>query len=174
MGLGTPEDILQAVEAGSDMFDCVIPTRYGRNGTAFTHEGKLVIRNAPYIADYESLDRDCCCYTCQNFSRAYLRHLLNSDEILGLRLVSLHNIHFYLELMRNIRKAISSWRRPRRGISARGGISLNGRSQKRERQKSLSPVRAGMPFLLSACHALALRCWSRCLTGIRTLPAGER
>lgn len=106
MGLGTPEDILQAVEVGSDMFDCVIPTRYGRNGTAFTHEGKLVIRNAPYIADYESLDHDCCCYTCQNFSRAYLRHLLNSDEILGLRLVSLHNVHFYLELMRNIRKAI--------------------------------------------------------------------
>ena len=106
MGSGTPEDILQAVEAGCDMFDCVIPTRFGRNGTAFTHEGKLVIRNAPYIADYTLLDSDCTCYTCQNFSRAYLRHLLNCNEILGLRLVSLHNIYFYLDLMRDIREAI--------------------------------------------------------------------
>ena len=106
MGLGKPEDILQAVENGSDMFDCVIPTRFGRNGTAFTHEGKLVIRNAPYITDYQPLDRDCSCYTCQNFSRAYLRHLFNCDEMLGLRLISLHNIHFYLDLMRNIREAI--------------------------------------------------------------------
>jgi queuine tRNA-ribosyltransferase len=106
MGLGTPEDILQAVETGADMFDCVIPTRFGRNGTAFTHRGKLVIRNAPYIADYEPLDCDCSCYTCQNFSRAYLRHLFNCNEILGLRLVSLHNIYFYLDLMRNIREAI--------------------------------------------------------------------
>ncbi|MFH1577469.1 MAG: tRNA guanosine(34) transglycosylase Tgt [Candidatus Omnitrophota bacterium] len=106
MGLGKPEDILQAVEAGCDMFDCVIPTRYGRNGTAFTHAGKLTIRNAPYIADYQPLDKECSCYTCQNFSRAYLRHLFNSEEISGLRLISLHNIHFYLELMRNIREAI--------------------------------------------------------------------
>ena len=106
MGLGNPEDILQAVEAGCDMFDCVIPTRFGRNGAAFTHEGKLVIRNAPYITDYQPLDRSCSCYTCKNFSRAYLRHLFNCDEILGLRLVSLHNVHFYLNLMRNIREAI--------------------------------------------------------------------
>jgi len=84
----------------------VIPTRLGRNGTAFTHEGKLIIRNAPYIADYQPLDKDCSCYSCRNFNRAYLRHLFNSDEILGLRLVSLHNVHFYLELMRNIREAI--------------------------------------------------------------------
>jgi queuine tRNA-ribosyltransferase len=106
MGLGTPEDILSAAEAGCDMFDCVIPTRFGRNGTAFTHGGKLTIRNAPYITDYQPLDSNCSCYTCQNFSRAYLRHLFNSDEILGLRLVSLHNIHFYLNLMNNIREAI--------------------------------------------------------------------
>ena len=106
MGLGTPEDILQAVEAGCDMFDCVIPTRFGRNGTAFTHRGKVIVRNAVYISDYEPLDKDCSCYACQNFSRAYLRHLFNCDEILGLRLVSLHNIHFYLELMHNIREAI--------------------------------------------------------------------
>jgi len=108
MGLGTPEDILQAVEEGSDMFDCVIPTRYGRNGTAFTHEGKLIIRNAPFISDYSPLDNNCSCYTCQNFSRSYLRHLFNCDEILGLRLVSLHNVYFYLDLMRDIRKAIQA------------------------------------------------------------------
>ncbi len=106
MGLGTPEDILQAVGEGADMFDCVIPTRFGRNGTAFTHKGKLTIRNAPYISDYQPLDSACSCYTCRNFNRAYLRHLFNCDEILGLRLASLHNIHFYLDLMRNIREAI--------------------------------------------------------------------
>ena len=106
MGVGVPEDILEAVELGIDMFDCVVPTRYGRNGTAFTSIGKLTIRNAPYIEDFSPLDEDCNCYTCKNFSRAYLRHLFNTEEILGLRLVSLHNIHFYLELMRKIREAI--------------------------------------------------------------------
>ena len=110
MGVGTPDDILQAVEAGCDMFDCVVPTRYGRNGTAFTHKGKLVVRNAPYISDYQPLDEACSCYACQNFSRAYLRHLFNCNEILGLRLVSLHNIYFYLDLMRNIKEAIQEGR----------------------------------------------------------------
>ncbi len=107
MGVGMPEDILDAVELGIDMFDCVIPTRYGRNGTAFTSEGKLVIRNAPYTEDFTPLDPQCACYACRNFSRAYLRHLFNTEEILGLRLVSLHNIYFYLELMRKVREAIS-------------------------------------------------------------------
>ncbi len=107
MGVGLPEDIIEAVECGIDMFDCVVPTRYGRNGTAFTSAGKLTIRNSPYIEDFKPLDDQCSCYTCKNFSRAYLRHLFNTDEILGLRLVSLHNIHFYLELMRKIREAIS-------------------------------------------------------------------
>ena len=106
MGVGVPEDIINAVELGIDMFDCVVPTRYGRNGTAFTSVGKLTIRNSPYIEDFSPLDKKCSCYTCKNFSRAYLRHLFNTDEILGLRLVSLHNIHFYLELMHNIREAI--------------------------------------------------------------------
>ena len=106
MGVGMPEDIIEAVELGMDMFDCVVPTRYGRNGTAFTSVGKLTIRNSPYIEDFRPLDQICSCYTCKNFSRAYLRHLFNTDEILGLRLVSLHNIHFYLELMRQIREAI--------------------------------------------------------------------
>lgn len=107
MGLGLPQDIIEAVEMGVDMFDCVIPTRYGRNGAAFTSLGKLTVRNSPYIDDFGPLDERCSCYTCKNFSRAYLRHLFNSDEILGLRLVSLHNVHFYLELMRDIRQAIS-------------------------------------------------------------------
>jgi len=104
--VGLPEDILEAVEAGIDMFDCVTPTRYGRNGSAFTSEGKLIIRNSPYAEDFKPLDKECDCYACKNFSRAYLRHLFNTDEILGLRLVSLHNIHFYLKLMFGIREAI--------------------------------------------------------------------
>jgi queuine tRNA-ribosyltransferase len=88
------------------MFDCVVPTRYGRNGTAFTSSGKLTIRNAPYIEDFGPLDPACGCYACRNFSRAYLRHLFNTDELLGLRLVSLHNVHFFLAMMLNVREAI--------------------------------------------------------------------
>ena len=107
MGVGLPEDIIEAVESGIDMFDCVVPTRYGRNGTAFTSAGKITIRNSPFIEDFTPLDPVCSCYTCKNFSRAYLRHLFNVEEILGLRLVSLHNIYFYLELMHKIREAVS-------------------------------------------------------------------
>lgn len=110
MGVGLPEDILEAVEAGVDMFDCVIPTRYGRNGTAFTSTGKITIRNSPYIDDCSSLDAACDCYTCRHFSRAYLRHLVNCSEILGLRLISQHNVHFYLNLMKQIRRAIDEER----------------------------------------------------------------
>jgi queuine tRNA-ribosyltransferase len=106
MGVGLPEDIIEAVGQGCDMFDCVVPTRYGRNGTAFTSEGKLTIRNAPYLEDFRPLDGRCTCYTCKNFSRAYLRHLFNTEEMLGLRLVSLHNVHFFLQMMRDIRQAI--------------------------------------------------------------------
>ncbi|MDP2940788.1 MAG: tRNA guanosine(34) transglycosylase Tgt [Candidatus Omnitrophota bacterium] len=107
MGVGLPEDILEAVALGLDMFDCVIPTRYGRNGTAFTSAGKLTVRNAPCTEDFRPLDANCGCYACRNFSRAYLRHLFNAEEILGLRLVSLHNVHFFLELMRGMREAIA-------------------------------------------------------------------
>jgi queuine tRNA-ribosyltransferase len=110
MGVGLPEDIVEAVGLGIDMFDCVVPTRYGRNGTAFTSEGKLTVRNSPYADDLGPLDKKCRCYTCGNFSRSYLRHLFNSAEILGLRLVSLHNINFYLGLMRNIQEAIKNGR----------------------------------------------------------------
>jgi queuine tRNA-ribosyltransferase len=106
MGVGLPQDILEAVELGVDMFDCVVPTRYGRNGTAFTSQGKITVRNSPFIEDFTPLDKECVCYTCKIFSRAYLRHLFNTDEILGLRLVSLHNVHFFLKIMREIREAI--------------------------------------------------------------------
>ncbi|MFH1397697.1 MAG: tRNA guanosine(34) transglycosylase Tgt [Candidatus Omnitrophota bacterium] len=106
MGVGLPDDILKAVELGVDMFDCVAPTRYGRNGTAFTSTGRINIGNAPYTEDSKPLDESCNCYCCKNFSRLYLRHLFNSEEMLGLRLLSLHNVYFYLEMMRRIREAI--------------------------------------------------------------------
>jgi len=108
MGFGAPLDLLKGVEAGIDMFDCVNPTRYGRNGSAFTSRGRVVIRNGKYSGDYSPVDPDCHCYTCENFSRAYIRHLFNCGEILGLRLLSLHNVHFFLELMRQIREAIDN------------------------------------------------------------------
>jgi queuine tRNA-ribosyltransferase len=106
MGIGYPFDIVEAVDRGVDMFDCVIPTRYGRNGTAFTSYGKITIRNAAFTEDFRPLDPKCGCYTCQNFSRAYLRHLFNAKEMLGLVLLSLHNVYFFLDLMRQIRSAI--------------------------------------------------------------------
>ena len=106
MGVGTPFDLFWAVEAGIDMFDCVNPTRYGRNGSAFTRSGRVVIRNAEYARDQAPLDKTCKCYTCLNFSRSYLRHLFNSGEILGLRLVTYHNVYFFVSLVREIREAI--------------------------------------------------------------------
>jgi len=107
MGVGLPEDLIEAVDRGVDMFDCVAPTRYGRNGTAFTSTGKIIVRNGVFAQDFTPLDKACSCYTCKNFTRAYLRHLFNAEELLGHRLVSLHNIHFYLELMRSVRQAIA-------------------------------------------------------------------
>ncbi|MCX5657032.1 MAG: tRNA guanosine(34) transglycosylase Tgt [Candidatus Omnitrophica bacterium] len=107
MGVGNPEDLLEAVSFGYDIFDCVIPTRNGRNGTAFTYKGRLVLRNAKFKDDFSPIDESCSCFACRNYSRAYIRHLFNSGEILGLRLVSLHNIYFYNNLMRNMRQAIS-------------------------------------------------------------------
>lgn len=107
MGVGLPQDIIESVGAGVDMFDCVVPTRYGRNGTAFTSEGKITIRNAPYTEDFTPLDKECACFACRHYSRAYLRHLFNTEEILGLRLVSYHNVYFYLDLMQKIREAVS-------------------------------------------------------------------
>lgn len=107
MGVGTPLDILECVSMGVDMFDCVMPTRNGRNGTAFTRSGKLLLRNAKYTRDFAPIDEACRCYTCKNYTRSYIRHLFNTEEMLGLRLVSLHNIYFYAMLMKEIRGAIS-------------------------------------------------------------------
>jgi queuine tRNA-ribosyltransferase len=106
MGVGKPDDIREAVKRGVDMFDCVIPTRSGRNGQAFTSEGVINIKNAKYIADKTPLDSNCNCRVCQNFSRSYLNHLVKSNEILGAMLMSEHNIYFYQAMMRRIRKEI--------------------------------------------------------------------
>ncbi len=106
MGVGTPLDLVRAVEAGVDMFDCVLPTRCARNGLLFTSQGRLVIRNAEYARDERPVDADCRCYTCRTHSRAYLRHLFSTREVLALRLNTLHNVHHYLELMRQAREAI--------------------------------------------------------------------
>ncbi len=108
MGLGKPEDIVTAVSMGVDLFDCVIPTRNARNGTLFTSRGKLVIKNAQFAQDERPIDEGCECYTCQTFSRAYLRHLYIAKEILVLRLLTLHNLNFYAELMKGIRGSILS------------------------------------------------------------------
>lgn len=107
MGVGTPLDLLECVAAGIDLFDCVIPTRNGRNGTALTHRGKCVIRNSQYKEDFGPLDPECDCKVCRQFSRSYLRHLFSVDEILGLQLLSYHNVYFYLSLMRGMREAIA-------------------------------------------------------------------
>lgn len=106
MGVGTPDYLFEAVEAGIDMADCVLPTRIARNGTAITSKGKLVIKNAKYAKDFAPLDDECDCYACRNHTRAYIRHLINVDEILGARLLSIHNLRFLLKTMENIRQAI--------------------------------------------------------------------
>ena len=106
MGVGTPEDLVYGVRCGIDMFDCVMPTRNARNGSLFTTTGIVRIRNSKYSRDLGALDSECTCYTCQNFTRAYLRHLHVENEILGSQLHTLHNLHFYLSLMRGIRRAI--------------------------------------------------------------------
>jgi queuine tRNA-ribosyltransferase len=108
MGVGRPEDIVQAVARGIDMFDCVMPTRHARNGHLFTSAGVINIRNAVHQDDLAPLDPQCACYTCRNYSRAYLRHLDRCKEILGARLNTLHNLHFYLQLMRSLREAIAA------------------------------------------------------------------
>ncbi len=108
MGVGSPIDILEAVAYGFDIFDCTMPTRCGRNGTAFTSKGKLVLRNSQYSKDLKPVDEQCSCYTCSRFSRSYIRHLFNTDEILGPRLLSLHNLYFYASLMVHIRSSITN------------------------------------------------------------------
>ncbi|MDH4222914.1 MAG: tRNA-guanine transglycosylase, partial [candidate division Zixibacteria bacterium] len=107
MGVGTPEDIVEAVYRGVDMFDCVLPTRNARNGTIFTRKGKMVIKAARYAEDFSPIDEKCSCLACKNYTRAYIRHLFQSGEIAGLRLATIHSLYFYLNLMKEIRESIS-------------------------------------------------------------------
>jgi len=107
MGVGSPDALLEGSIRGVDMFDCVLPTRIARNGTVMTSEGRLVVKGAKFARDFGPLDPNCSCYTCKNYSRAYLRHLLKADETFGIRLTTYHNLHFLLDLMRNVRQAIA-------------------------------------------------------------------
>lgn len=107
MGVGTPDCIVEAVNLGVDMFDCVFPTRVARNGTAMIPEGRLVVRNAAYAEDFRPIDERCDCYTCRNFSRAYIRHLFKAEELFALRLLTIHNLHFLLDFTKQIRTAIA-------------------------------------------------------------------
>lgn len=106
MGVGAPEDLVEGVKRGVDMFDCVLPTRLARHGTAYTKRGKITVRNATYAEDFTPIDSECDCYVCKNYTRAYIRHLIKAEEILAPRLLSYHNIYFLAKLMENIRYAI--------------------------------------------------------------------
>jgi len=106
MGVGTPGNILQNIANGVDMFDCVMPTRNARKGSIFTWAGKMIIKAARYKEDFRPIDENCTCYTCQNFTRAYIRHLITMNEILGMRLATIHSLHFYLDLTKKARQAI--------------------------------------------------------------------
>lgn len=107
MGVGSPDCLLEGVERGIDMFDCVLQTRIARNGTAMTSTGKVVLKNAKYKTDFSPLDAECDCYCCTHHTKAYLRHLVITNEILGARLLSLHNLRFSLKLMEDVRNAIN-------------------------------------------------------------------
>jgi len=107
MGLGTPEDLVEGVARGADLFDCVLPTRNARNGMLFTRRGRVIIKNAVYADDPQPLDPECACYTCRNYSRAYLRHLYLAQELLSYRLNTWHNLHYFMELMGDIRQAVA-------------------------------------------------------------------
>lgn len=108
MGLGTPPQMLEMIARGIDLFDCVLPTRLARNGTAFTARGTLNLKNAEFILQKGPIEENCACYACSDFSRGYIRHLIKAEEILGLRLITLHNLHFYLDLMRQARERVEN------------------------------------------------------------------
>ena len=108
MGVGRPTDLVKSVQSGIDMFDCVLPTRNARNGQLFTSKGIINIGNKIHKESFQKLDSDCGCYTCEHFSRSYLRHLFNIKEVLGLRLATIHNLTYYMTLMETIRKNIKS------------------------------------------------------------------
>lgn len=106
MGIGAPEDLIEGVTRGADLFDCVMPTRHARNGSLFTSEGEVIIKNAQYARDENPIDPRCGCYTCKNYSRAYMRHIYMAKEILALRLNTIHNLFYYFQLMKDLRKVI--------------------------------------------------------------------
>ena len=106
MGVGTPDCLVEGVARGVDMFDCVFPTRVARNGMAMTHTGRLTVRNASFAHDFRPIEEGCQCYTCRNFTRAYIRHLFKAEELLAYRLVSIHNLYFLLQFMRDMRQSI--------------------------------------------------------------------
>ena len=108
MGLGTPAQMMELIARGVDLFDCVLPTRVARNGTAFTRRGQFGLKGGAYKADLRPIEEGCDCFACKNFTRAYLRHLLNVNEILGLRMVSVHNSHLFLKIMADVRAAIAA------------------------------------------------------------------
>ena len=112
MGVGAPEDLLEAVERGVDLFDCVLPTRLARNAALLTREGRLNMRNAAWRSDPSPVEPGCQCYTCRTFSRSYLRHLFTASELLAYRLATIHNLHFLLELMRDIRATLQTGQFP--------------------------------------------------------------
>ena len=107
MGVGTPDYLIEAALRGLDMFDCVLPTRIGRNGTVLTSKGRMIVRDAKYARDFAPIDQTCTCYVCQHYSRAYIRHLIKANELFGMRLASWHNLHFLLNLMEKVRQAIA-------------------------------------------------------------------
>ncbi len=106
MGVGSPDYLFEAVQSGIDMADCVMPTRMARNGAFMTSAGQVTIKNAKYIHDFSPIDKECSCYTCKNYSKAYIRHLFKENEILGARLATIHNLFFLINLMKNIRMSI--------------------------------------------------------------------
>ena len=106
MGVGAPDSLIDGVIRGVDMYDCVLPTRIARNGTCMTSQGRLVVKNAKYAEDFSPIDPECDCYTCKNYTRAYVRHLLKADETFGIRLTSYHNLYFLVNLMAKVRQAI--------------------------------------------------------------------
>jgi queuine tRNA-ribosyltransferase len=123
MGVGTPQDIVDAVQAGIDLFDCVLPTRNARNGWLFTRNGTIKLRNSRYRTDLEPVDERCGCYTCRHFTRAYLHHLQRVNEMLGSRLNTLHNLHYYQELLEGLRQAIAAGRLSEFAAAAREGFA---------------------------------------------------
>ncbi|WP_270386198.1 tRNA guanosine(34) transglycosylase Tgt [Megamonas funiformis] len=128
MGVGTPDCLVEGVMRGIDMFDCVYPTRVARNGTAMTWNGRLVIKNAQYEHDFHPIDEHCNCYTCRNYSRAYIRHLVRVNEIFGLRLLTIHNLHFLIDFMRQMRQFIMEDRFPEFYRKFTANFSFNAKS----------------------------------------------